>query len=92
MAKHVTNMAASVHDRLLAIAQKEGRSLTELVLYFAMDRFLFRLSKSKHTATFVLKGGLMLGSDHTHKPYPPEEAFARLISNFCKFIARHSDG
>jgi len=54
------NMAASVHARLAQIARRTGRPFQELLQYYAMERFLYRLSKSPHAARFVLKGALML--------------------------------
>lgn len=54
------NVAASVHQRLLNQARVSGRPFNELLQYFAMERFLFRLSRSPHVGTLVLKGGLML--------------------------------
>jgi predicted nucleotidyltransferase component of viral defense system len=55
----IKKMAASVHDRLLKLAKKEDRPFNELLQYYAMERLLHRLSKSKHSAQFVLKGALM---------------------------------
>jgi predicted nucleotidyltransferase component of viral defense system len=60
MAKPSTNIPASVRARLLNRARAEGRSFNELLQYYAMERFLYRLSKSEHADLFVLKGGLML--------------------------------
>jgi hypothetical protein len=54
------NLAASVHARLAQIARRTGRPFQELLQYYAMERFLYRLSKSPHAARFVLKGALML--------------------------------
>jgi len=54
------NMAASVRARLADIARRTGRLFQELLQYYAMERFLYRLSKSPHAARFVLKGALML--------------------------------
>ena len=54
------NMAASVHARLAEIGRRTGRPFQELLQYYAMERFLYRLSKSPHAASFVLKGALML--------------------------------
>jgi hypothetical protein len=53
-------LAASIHDRLLNKAKREHRPFQELLQYFAMERFLYRLSQSPHRDSFVLKGGLML--------------------------------
>ena len=54
------NIAASVRQRLLNKARETNRSFSELVQYFAMERFLYRLSKSTHADKFILKGALML--------------------------------
>jgi len=60
MKKPITNMAASVHARLLSRAKTENRPFNELLQYYAMERFLYRLSRSAHADQFVLKGALML--------------------------------
>ncbi len=57
--RNVTNLAASVHQRLLNEARRTGRPFNELLQYYAMERFLYRLSKSHHASGFVLKGALM---------------------------------
>jgi len=54
------NMPASIHQRLLNRARQEQRPFNELLQYFAMERFLYRLSKSNHADRFILKGALML--------------------------------
>jgi predicted nucleotidyltransferase component of viral defense system len=54
------NIAASVRQRLLNKARETGRPFNELLQYFAMERFLYRLSKSPYADNFVLKGALML--------------------------------
>jgi hypothetical protein len=60
MKKPITNVAASVHDRLLKRAKSENRPFNELLQYYAMERFLYRLSRSKYANRFVRKGALML--------------------------------
>ncbi len=60
MNKSIKNIAASIHARLLDQARKDKRPFNELLHYFAMDRFLYRWSKSSHAKLFVLKGALML--------------------------------
>lgn len=54
------NMAASVHQRLLNQARQTGRPFNELLQYFALERFLYRLSVSPHAKKFLLKGAMML--------------------------------
>ena len=53
------NVAASVHQRLLNIARETGRPFNEVLQYFAMERLLYRLSRSAHKDSFVLKGALL---------------------------------
>ena len=53
------NLAASVHQRLLNQARETGRPFDELLQYFAMERFLYRLSQSSYRDSFVLKGALL---------------------------------
>ncbi|MFE8069881.1 nucleotidyl transferase AbiEii/AbiGii toxin family protein [Marinobacteraceae bacterium S3BR75-40.1] len=54
------NIAASVRQRLLNRAREERRPFQELLQYYAMERFLYRLSQSHHRNRFILKGALML--------------------------------
>ena len=54
-----TNLAASVRARLQNHARATKRPFQELLQYYAMERFLYRLSTT-HRARFVLKGALML--------------------------------
>ena len=55
------NVAASVRQRLLNKARAEGRPFSELLQYFALERFLYRLGRSSYSNRFVLKGALMFG-------------------------------
>lgn len=54
------NIAASVRQRLLNKARNDHRPFNELLQYFAIERFLYRLSRSPHADKFILKGALML--------------------------------
>ena len=54
------NMAASVKARLLAIAREKGRAFDLVLVRFALERLLFRLSVSKHRDNYVLKGGMLV--------------------------------
>lgn len=58
--RKVTNLPASVHHRLLNLAKELKRPFNELLQYYTMERFLFRLSHSPFADRFVLKGALML--------------------------------
>lgn len=58
--KNVSNLAASVQARLQNRARASKRPFQELLQYYAMERFLYRLSTTTHRTRFVLKGALML--------------------------------
>lgn len=58
--KTVSNLAASVQARLQNHARATKRSFQELLQYYSMERFLYRLSTTPHRARFILKGALML--------------------------------
>lgn len=51
--------AASVHDRLLARARADGEEFQRVLVRYAIERFLYRLSGSPHAGTFVLKGATL---------------------------------
>jgi hypothetical protein len=53
------NVAASVHQRLLNVARETARPFNEVLQYFAVERLLYRLSRSAHKDSFVLKGALL---------------------------------
>jgi hypothetical protein len=59
MAGNIKNTAASVHQRLLNMAKESFRPFNELLQHFAIERFIYRLSKSPHADGFILKGALM---------------------------------
>ncbi len=58
--KTISNQAASVRQRLLERAKREGRPFSELAQYYVMERFLSRLAFSRHSVRFVLKGAMLL--------------------------------
>lgn len=54
------NIAASVRQKLKNKSQFDKRPFAELLQYYAMERFLYRLTQSDHSDKFILKGALML--------------------------------
>lgn len=54
----------------MAMAKERNRPFNELVPYFAIERFLFRLSKSPAGRQFVLKRALLLTA-HADLPFRP---------------------
>jgi len=68
--RHGGGNATSVHRLLLDRARETNRTFNELLQYFAMERFLYRLSKSSYADRFVLKGALMLSVWHAPRSRP----------------------
>jgi len=60
VSKSVRNTAASVRQKLKNQAALDKRPFAELLQYYAMERFLYRLTQSSHARRFILKGALML--------------------------------
>lgn len=60
MAKQPRNIAASVRQRLLNIARAQGQVFDVMLVRFALERLLYRLSISSHRDRFILKGGLLV--------------------------------
>jgi hypothetical protein len=52
-------MATSIRQRLFNKAQETGQPFNEMLQYFAIERFLYRLARSPHADKFVLKGAVM---------------------------------
>ena len=65
--KPVTNIAHSVRQRLLNEAKRTGRLYNEIEQYYAIERFLYRLSQSEHSDSFVLKGALLFTAWHNRR-------------------------
>ncbi|MFQ5752541.1 MAG: nucleotidyl transferase AbiEii/AbiGii toxin family protein [bacterium] len=54
------NRGESVRQKLKNLSKKRNRPFDEILRYYAMERFLYRLSVSPYAERFFLKGGLML--------------------------------
>jgi len=55
----VKNLPASIRQRLLNKAHDTNRPFNELLQYYAIERFLYRISRSSYSDKFILKGALM---------------------------------
>lgn len=60
MNKEKKNLPASIHQKLLNLARKEDHPFNELLQYYAIERFLFRLGITHYRRSFILKGGQLL--------------------------------
>lgn len=58
--KGAKNVTASVLARLRRDAKSSGAPFQQVLQLYAMERFLYRLSKSGHAQSVVLKGALLL--------------------------------
>ncbi len=68
--KHeLRNVAASVRQRLLNFSRAESEDYQKVLLRYAIERLLYRLSQSSHGRRFVLKGAALftLWSDSPHR-------------------------
>lgn len=54
-----SNLSASIHQKLLNKAKTEQRPFNELLQYYTIERFLYRLGESPYSRRFVLKGALV---------------------------------
>lgn len=64
------NVAASVRARLLNRARENGQDFNLILIRYALERLLYRLSISPHADQFLLKGALLfnLWFDIPHRP------------------------
>lgn len=66
----LTNLAASVRARLLNIARARGEAFDYILVRYASERVLYRLSQSAYRDQFILKGAMLLEiwGDAVHRP------------------------
>lgn len=64
------NSPASVRARLLDLSRKRGESFQLVLAQYANERLLYRLGKSAHNDSFVLKGAMLFVAwqGHLHRP------------------------
>jgi predicted nucleotidyltransferase component of viral defense system len=63
------NVAHSVRDRLRKVATARSEEFNFVLLRYALERLLYRLSKSRHESEFILKGAMLFAvwSKHPHR-------------------------
>lgn len=64
------DLAASVRARLLNVAKAEQSDFNGVLVRYALERLLYRMSRSAHADNFLLKGALLfaLWYDMPHRP------------------------
>ena len=84
-----TNLAASVHRRLLNHARATGRPFHDVLQRFALERFLYRMGRSSYGNRFVLKGALMLTAWQVPSPRPTRDIdlLGRMENNMEQVIS-----
>lgn len=73
MSKNKIQVAYSVHQRLLNKAKLTGRPFNEMLQYYAMEKFLYRLSQSPYADEFILKGALLLRATEISEIRPTKD-------------------
>lgn len=83
MTRPAKNIPASVRQRLQDHARKTDRPFQEVLEYYAMERFLFRLASSPGSDRFVLKGALMFVAwgAHGFRPTRDIDLLARMAND-----------
>lgn len=68
--KPISNVGASVRQRLLNLRDETGEDFNALLTQFAIERFLYRLSRSSLKERVVLKGAMLfrVWSGSLHRP------------------------
>ena len=56
------NLAASVRQRLLNIAKRDGEAFELVLTRYALERLLYRLGKSQYRNQFLLKGAMLFAT------------------------------
>lgn len=55
-----TNVPASIRAKLLNVSRPTGEDFNATLARYAVERFLYRLSESPHSSSFVLKGAMLM--------------------------------
>ena len=66
----IQDLAASIRAKLLNIAKAENTDFNQVLVRYALERLLYRISQSAYSDQFLLKGALLftLWYDMPHRP------------------------
>lgn len=104
MTRPVSNVPESVKQRLINVARTRGVPVNEVLQFYAMERFLYRLGRSPHRDRFLLKGALLLQAwrlvesrttrdiDLLGKTGNSLENVSGMIAAVCALDYAHEDG
>lgn len=90
MEKAKKNLEESIYSRLKNIAKQKKRPVQEILKYYAMERFLYRLGVSSYQNSFYLKGGLMLmvWNSMTHRATVDIDLLAKTANSIVELQSR----
>ncbi len=87
------NLGESIRQRLKNLSKTRNRPFDEILRYYAIERFLYRLGNSVYAKRFFLKGGLMLKiwDEMDHRATMDIDLLARTSNNLenLKQIIHH---
>lgn len=87
--RELKNIPASVRRRLLNEARASGDSYDQVLQYFAIERFLYRLSQTEWADRLIVKGAIMLRAWGTPLGRPTRDIdFLGNIDNSPEAVAR----
>jgi len=93
--KQPRDMPASVRARLLNVAKLNNEAFDLVLVRFAIERLLYRLSQSQYRDSFVVKGAMMfqIWSNLSHRPTrdldllgtgePDVDRFVEIFRHLC---------
>ncbi len=89
MTKSITNIAASVRQRLLNLARERKEDFGLLLTKYGLERVLYRIAVSNYRDLFVLKGALLfeLWTEQRYRPTRDADFLARGQNNPESFLA-----
>ncbi|PQO45246.1 nucleotidyl transferase AbiEii/AbiGii toxin family protein [Blastopirellula marina] len=83
------DLSASVRARLLNLAKSNGEAYDSVLVRFALERLLYRLSQSTYRDRFVVKGAIMfqVWTQLTHRPTRDLDLLGKGLPDIDSFVA-----
>ncbi|MFJ4268811.1 nucleotidyl transferase AbiEii/AbiGii toxin family protein [Paenarthrobacter nicotinovorans] len=60
--------ASKIYNQLQALARDRARPFDEILVFYALERFLYRLGGTPYAKDFCLKGGVLLSAHSLRRP------------------------
>lgn len=80
------NPGGEAYLDLQNLARIQSRTTQELLVLYALERFLARLASSPHARAFVLKGGMLLAAFDARRPTVDADLLATNLSNDAEAV------